>query len=96
MTRPPLKPVADLAGHSLPEADLAEVASLLDGIMEEVQKLRELDLHDEDCFLDRLPEQLHSLAGQIDKRAREQPEEEHAGDDGEEDEDAERAVPVAQ
>ncbi len=33
-----------LAGHPLPAADLAEVASILDGMMEDIQKLRDLDL----------------------------------------------------
>jgi hypothetical protein len=47
MTLPPLEPVADLAGHPLSEADLAEIASLLEGVMEDVQKLRDLDLHDD-------------------------------------------------
>jgi predicted amidohydrolase len=47
MSLPPLGPVAALAGHPLPEADLAQVASILDGIMEDIQKLRDLDLPDE-------------------------------------------------
>jgi hypothetical protein len=47
MTLPPLQPVADLAGHPLSEADLAEVASVLDAIVEDVQKLRDLDLPDD-------------------------------------------------
>jgi hypothetical protein len=47
MMLPPLKSVAALAGYPLPEADLAEIAALLDGITEEIQKLRELDLHDD-------------------------------------------------
>lgn len=44
---PPLKPVADLAGYPIPEADLPQVASVLEGIMEDLQRLRELELPDE-------------------------------------------------
>ena len=44
---PPLKPVADLAGHPLDDADLALVAGILEGIMEDIQKLRDLDLPDD-------------------------------------------------
>jgi hypothetical protein len=44
---PPLKPVAELAGYPLPDADLKEVASILEGIMEDVQRLRDLDLPDD-------------------------------------------------
>ena len=47
MPLPPLEPVAQLAGHPLPAADLAEVASILDGMMEDIQKLRDLDLPDD-------------------------------------------------
>lgn len=47
MRLPPLKPVADLAGYPLSEADLAQVASVLDGIMDDVQKLRDLNLPDD-------------------------------------------------
>lgn len=47
MRLPPLKPVADLAGYPLSEADLEQVASVLDGIMDDVQKLRDLDLADD-------------------------------------------------
>ena len=47
MTLPPLKPVAELAGYPLPEADLNEVASILEGMMEDIQKLRDLDLPDD-------------------------------------------------
>lgn len=47
MKVPPLKPVADLAGYPLSEADLEQVASVLDGIMDDVQKLRDLDLGDD-------------------------------------------------
>jgi hypothetical protein len=47
MTSPPLEPVADLAGYPLPEADLAKIAALLEGVREDIQKLRELDLHDD-------------------------------------------------
>jgi hypothetical protein len=46
MALPPLKPVAELAGYPLPEADLQQVASLLEGMMEDIQKLRDLDLPD--------------------------------------------------
>jgi hypothetical protein len=48
MTLPPLKHVAELAGYPLPEADLKQVASILEGMMEDNQKLRELDLPDDD------------------------------------------------
>jgi|GraSoiStandDraft_14_1057315.scaffolds.fasta_scaffold245998_2 Asp-tRNA(Asn)/Glu-tRNA(Gln) amidotransferase A subunit family amidase len=41
MELPPLAPVADLAGYSLSAADLAEVASILEGIMEDIEKLAE-------------------------------------------------------
>lgn len=44
---PPLKPIADLAGYPIPEADLSQVASVLEGIMEDIRKLRELDLPDD-------------------------------------------------
>ena len=44
MTLPPLKHVAELAGYPLPEADLKQVASILEGMMEDIQKLRDLDL----------------------------------------------------
>jgi hypothetical protein len=44
---PPLAPVADLAGSPLPAGDLAQVALILDGIMEDIQKLRDLDLPDD-------------------------------------------------
>jgi hypothetical protein len=44
MKLPPLKPVAELAGYTLPDADLKEVASILEGIMEDIQRLRDLDL----------------------------------------------------
>jgi hypothetical protein len=47
MTLPPLGPVAELAGYPLPEADLREVASLLAGMIEDIQKLRDLDLPDD-------------------------------------------------
>jgi hypothetical protein len=47
MKVPPLAPVADLAGYPLPEADLEEVASILDGIIEDIQRLRDLDLPDD-------------------------------------------------
>lgn len=44
---PPLKPVAELAGYAIPEADLPQVALVLEGIMEDIQKLRDLDLPDD-------------------------------------------------
>jgi len=47
MKLPPLKPVAELAGYPLPDADLKEVASILEGVMEEVEKLRDLELPDD-------------------------------------------------
>jgi len=47
MALPPLKPVAELAGYPLPEADLEQVASILEGMMEDIQKLRDLDLPDD-------------------------------------------------
>lgn len=47
MLLPPLDPIARLAGYSLPEADLAEVASILGAMMEDIQQLRDLDLPDD-------------------------------------------------
>ena len=47
MTLPPLEPTAQLAGYPLPAADLAQVASVLDGIMDDIQQLRDLDLPDD-------------------------------------------------
>jgi hypothetical protein len=47
MELPPLRPVADLSGHPLSEANLAQVASILAGIMKDVQRLRDLDLPDD-------------------------------------------------
>ena len=47
MKLPPLAPVADLAGYPLSAADLAAVASILEGIMEDIEKLRVLDLPDD-------------------------------------------------
>lgn len=47
MRLPSLAPVADLAGCQLSEADLEQVASILDGIMEDIQNLRDLDLPDD-------------------------------------------------
>jgi hypothetical protein len=44
ITLPPLKPLAELAGYPLLDDELAEIASLLDGMMEDIQKLRDLDL----------------------------------------------------
>ena len=44
---PPLKPIAELAGYPLPDADLEEVASVLAGVMEDIQKLRDLELPDD-------------------------------------------------
>jgi hypothetical protein len=39
--------VAELASYPLPEADLKQVASILEGMMEDIQKLRDLDLPDD-------------------------------------------------
>jgi hypothetical protein len=47
MRLPSLAPTADLAGYPLSSADLEQVASILDGIMEDIRKLRELDLPDD-------------------------------------------------
>ncbi len=47
MRLPPLGPVAELAGYPLPEADLEKVASVLAGVLEDIQKLRDLDLPDD-------------------------------------------------
>ena len=47
MSQPPLEPIADLAGHPLPAADLAEVSAILDGIKEDIQRLRDLELPDD-------------------------------------------------
>lgn len=44
---PPLKPVAELAGYPLPAADLKAVASILEAMMDDVQRLRDLDLPDD-------------------------------------------------
>ncbi len=56
MTLPPLKHVAGLAGYPLPEADLKLVASILEGMMEDIQKLRDLGLPDDvDPQLSRRP-----------------------------------------
>jgi hypothetical protein len=44
---PALEPVAELAGYPLSESDLAEVADVLGSMMEEIQKLRDLELPDE-------------------------------------------------
>jgi hypothetical protein len=44
---PPLAAVADLAGYTLSEAELADVASLLAGMMADIQTLRDLDLPDD-------------------------------------------------
>lgn len=42
-----LAAVADLAGYPLPAADLEEVASILTGMMQDIQALRDLDLPDD-------------------------------------------------
>ncbi len=47
MTLPPLGPVAQLAGYPLPEADLRAVASVLAGMLEDIRKLRDMDLPDD-------------------------------------------------
>ena len=41
-----LAAVADLAGYPLSAADLEEVASILTGMMQDIQTLRDLDLPD--------------------------------------------------
>jgi hypothetical protein len=41
-----LAAVADLAGYPLSAADLEEVASILAGMMQDIQTLRDLDLPD--------------------------------------------------
>jgi hypothetical protein len=47
MPLPPLRPVADLAGYPLSDGELKEVAAILDGMMADVQALRDLELPDE-------------------------------------------------
>jgi len=47
MRLPPLTPVADLAGYPLSVGDLAQVSLILEGIMEDIQTLRDLDLPDD-------------------------------------------------
>ena len=47
MTLPPLKPVAELAGYPLLDDELAAAASLLSGVMEDIKRLRDLDLPDD-------------------------------------------------
>jgi hypothetical protein len=47
MPLPPLAPVAELAGYSLPDADLAQVAGILEGMLDDIRKLRALELPDE-------------------------------------------------
>jgi hypothetical protein len=47
MTLPPLSPVAALAGYQLLDDELAAAASLLSGVMEDIKRLRELDLPDD-------------------------------------------------
>jgi hypothetical protein len=47
MRLPLLNSVAELAGCPLRDDELAEIAGLLDGIMDDVRKLRELDLADD-------------------------------------------------
>jgi hypothetical protein len=47
MALPPLEPTARLAGHPLPADDLVQVAEILDAMMEDIQKLRDLDLPDD-------------------------------------------------
>ena len=47
MERERLAAVADLAGYPLSAADLAQVASILAGITEDIEKLRALDLPDD-------------------------------------------------
>ncbi len=47
MELPPLGPVAQLAGYPLTEVDLDAVASVLAGVLADIQKLRDLDLPDD-------------------------------------------------
>ena len=47
MERERLAAVADLAGYPLSAADLAQVASILASITEDIEKLRALDLPDD-------------------------------------------------
>jgi hypothetical protein len=47
MTPSALAAVAALAGYPLSPADLEEVAAILTGMMEDIQKLRDLDLPDD-------------------------------------------------
>jgi hypothetical protein len=47
MTLPPLRPVAELAGHPLLDDELAAAASLLSGVMEDIKRLRDLNLPDD-------------------------------------------------
>jgi hypothetical protein len=42
-----LAAVADLAGYPLSAADLEQVATILAGMMEDIQALRDLDLPDD-------------------------------------------------
>lgn len=42
-----LAAVADLAGYPLSAADLAEVAAILTGMMQDIQTLRDLELPDD-------------------------------------------------
>jgi hypothetical protein len=47
MELPPLGSVAKLAGYPLAEVDLDAVASVLAGVLADIQKLRDLDLPDD-------------------------------------------------
>ena len=47
MTASELAAVAALAGYPLSPADLEEVAAILSGMMEDIQRLRDLDLPDD-------------------------------------------------
>ena len=47
MTPTELAAVADLAGYPLSKTDLEAVASILAGMMEDIQALRDLDLPDD-------------------------------------------------
>jgi Asp-tRNA(Asn)/Glu-tRNA(Gln) amidotransferase C subunit len=47
MERERLAAVANMAGYPLSAADLEQVASILAGIMEDIEKLRALDLPDD-------------------------------------------------
>jgi hypothetical protein len=47
MTASELAAVADLAGYPLSTADLEKVVAIFTGMMEDIQRLRDLDLPDD-------------------------------------------------